>query len=292
MRKMNDPHVNALHYWVEHDESVDYDNAEPLNYEDELTEVHLEKRELTITPKEHYASAEEARDDLEAFIRNWEFDAAVESGSKRFELKYLNADVIDRNPTPPPPGVIEASVSFRAGSPKVSIRARVGKPWYPSPSEGQRLDSSDPTALAMLFRLDRHHQGRETLAAMTYFCLTVLGNSVSATKGTTETRKAVRDHYSISADLQKKVAALSSEKGGSEARKAGGMEQEFTAEERAFLLAAVKAFTRRVAEKAANPSTELKMITRAHMPPLSKMVLSEIKRGANAGASESGVRVV
>ena len=28
MRKMNDPHVNALHYWVEHDESVDYDNAE------------------------------------------------------------------------------------------------------------------------------------------------------------------------------------------------------------------------------------------------------------------------
>ena len=24
---MNDPHVTALHYWVEHDDSVDYDNA-------------------------------------------------------------------------------------------------------------------------------------------------------------------------------------------------------------------------------------------------------------------------
>ena len=277
MRKMNDPHVKALYYWVEHDESVDYENAEPLNYEDELAEVHLEKRELTIKPKEHYASTEEAWDALESFIRNWEFDAAVESGSRGFELKYLNADVIDRNPTPPPPGVVEASVSFRAGSPKVSIRARAGKPWYPSPSEGQRLDCSDPTALAMLFRLDRYHQGRETLAAMTYFCLTVLGNSVSATKGTTETRKAVRDHYSISADLQKKVAALSSEKGGSEARKAGGMEQEFTAEERAFLVAAVKAFTRRVAEKTANPTTELKMITLADLPHLPKRTPQEIQ---------------
>ena len=275
MREMNDPHVKALYYWVEHDESVDYDNAEPLNYEDELAEVHLEKRELTIKPKEHYASTEEARDALEAFIRNWEFDAAVESGSRGFELKYLNADVIDRNPTPPPPGVVEASVSFRAGSPKVSIRARVGKPWYPSPSEGQRLDSSDPTALAMLFRLDRYHQGRETLAAMTYFCLTVLGNRVSATKGTTETRKAVRDHYYISADLQRRVAGLSSGKGGAEARKADGMKQDFTEEERAFLVAAVKAFTRRMAEKAANPTTELKMITLADLPHLPKRTPQE-----------------
>lgn len=60
MRTMNDPHVSALHYWVEHDDSVDYDNAEPLDYEDELTEVHMEGRELTLRPKEHYASASEA----------------------------------------------------------------------------------------------------------------------------------------------------------------------------------------------------------------------------------------
>ena len=33
---MNDPHVTALHYWVEHDDSVDYDHAVPMDYEDDL----------------------------------------------------------------------------------------------------------------------------------------------------------------------------------------------------------------------------------------------------------------
>ena len=128
MSQMNNPHVKAMYYWVDHDESVDYDNAEPLDFEEELAGIHLEKRTLTLTPSDHYAGAEEARHAFETFIRNWEFDAAVESGSKQFELKYLNADVIDRNPTPPPPGVIGVSMSARAGFPKVSLRLRVGKP--------------------------------------------------------------------------------------------------------------------------------------------------------------------
>ena len=57
MKPMNDPHVTALHYWVEHDDSVDYDNTVPLDYEDDHVEVHLEKRQLTLRPKKHYASA-------------------------------------------------------------------------------------------------------------------------------------------------------------------------------------------------------------------------------------------
>ena len=59
---MNDPQVTDSQYRVEHDDSVDYDNAEPLDYQDELSEVRPEKRELTLRPKEHYASAQEAKD--------------------------------------------------------------------------------------------------------------------------------------------------------------------------------------------------------------------------------------
>ena len=33
MKPMNDPHVTALHYWLEHDDSVNYDNAAPVNLE-------------------------------------------------------------------------------------------------------------------------------------------------------------------------------------------------------------------------------------------------------------------
>ena len=138
----------------------------------------------------------------------------------------------------------------------------------PSPPSGLELDSSNQTALAMLSRLDRYHQGRETLAAMSYFCLTVMGDSAPAAKRTTGTRKAVRDYYHISVEVQTKVSALSSEKGGNEARKAEGLQQEFTNEEKKFLLTAVQSFTRRVAERAENPATILEMITMADMPRL------------------------
>lgn len=274
MKAMNDPHVAALHYWVEHDESVSYDNAEALNYEDELVEVRLEKGELTLRPKEHYASAHEARGAFEGFIRNWEFKSAVEAGSRQFELRYLDADVIDRNPDPPPPGVVTGSarpVRFRIDVSKA--RGTVGKPNYPSPPGRLELDSSNPAALAMLSRLDRYHQGRETLAAMSYFCITAMWDSAKAATRTTNAKEAVRGYYAITPNLQGKVADLSTNKGGSEARKSDGLQQEFTDEERRFLLAAIQAFTRRVAERAANPSASLKMLTLADMPPPPKETL-------------------
>ena len=274
MKAMNDPHVTALHYWVEHDESVSYYNAEALNYEDELVEVRLEKGELTLRPKEHYASAYEARGAFEGFIRNWEFEAALEAGSRQFELKYMDADIIDRNPTPTPPGVIAVSagpVRFRI---KVSRpQVTVGKPKYPGPPVSTRLDSDNPAALAMLSRLDRYHQGRETLAAMSYFCFTVMSDSAKVATRTTYARKAVKDYYEIAEDLQREVSNLSTNKGGSEARKSDGLQQEYTDEEKGFLLAAIQAFTRRVAEKAANPNASLKMLTLADMPPLPKETL-------------------
>ena len=260
---MNDPHVTALYYWVEHDDSVDYDNVVPLDYEDDHVEVHLEERQLTLRPKKHYASAQEARAFLEGFIRNWEFDAAVKAGTRELELTYMDADIRDRNPTPTPPGVAELSMSARVGYPKVSLQLTVGKAKYPSPPTRLELDSSNPTALAMLSRLDRYHQGRETLAAMSHFCLTVMGDSVPVAKRTTDTRKAVRDYYQISVEVQKEVSALSSGKGGNEARKAEGLQQEFTDADKNLLLTVIQGFTRRVAEKAANPAANLEMITMA-----------------------------
>ena len=267
---MNDPHVTALHFWVEHDDSVDYDNADPLDHEDELVKAHLEKRELTLHPKEHYSSAQEARGALEGFIRNWEFDAAVEAGSRQFELKYMDADIIDRNPPPPPPGVVDISMSARAGYPKARMNLRVGKARFPSPPARLVLDSSNTTALAMLFRLDRYHQGRETLAAMSYFCLTVMWDSAKVARGDSNAKRATKDHYAISDNVQGRIADLSTNRGGGEARKGKGLQQEFTNEERRFLLAAIKAFTRRVAERAANPSEDLKMINLTDMPPLTE----------------------
>ena len=43
---MNDPHVTALHYWVNHDDSVDYTDADPLQYEHELFHLEANRRNV------------------------------------------------------------------------------------------------------------------------------------------------------------------------------------------------------------------------------------------------------
>lgn len=124
----------------------------------------------------------------------------------------------------------------------------------------------------MLSRLDRYRQGRETLAAMAYFCLTVMWGSAKAATGDTNAVRATQEHYRISPNVQGRASNLSTNKGGGEARKCTGLEQEFTSEERKFLLAAVQAFTRRVAERAANPAGELSLITMSDLPDLETKV--------------------
>ena len=63
-----------------------------------------------------------------------------------------------------------------------------------------------------------------------------------------------------------RVGKLSANKGGPLARKAAGRSDAFTIEETRFLEAAVVAFTRRAAEKAANPDGSLPTITMADLP--------------------------
>ena len=98
---MNDPKVVALIYRVEHGSSVDYERAGPLRFDDD-PRFHLtvEDNCARFEMKEHYAGVGEARDAIEPFIRNWEFDAGVRLGPNAFSLRYTNAEIIDRNPSP------------------------------------------------------------------------------------------------------------------------------------------------------------------------------------------------
>ena len=263
---MNDPHVVALHYWVEHDESVDYEDARPLQCENELFHVHADKKQVTIRPKDHYASEEEAREVVEVFIRNWEFHAALDLGGGAFSLAYGGADVYDRDPTPSPSGTVRLSGNLRAGPAMGRARLSVGRTSYPSPPSGPLLNADAPFVQSMLSRLERFYRGREPLATMAYFCLTTLEESAPKSQGATSKDKQIRDHYSISRRVLKEVARLSSEKGGPEARKGGGLGNEYTEEEKRFLIAAVKAFILRAAEKESDPRQCLPEITAADLP--------------------------
>ena len=100
---MNDPHVVALIYTVEHGNSVSYEEACPLVY-DESPEFHLavENRIARFEFKKHYADEDEARKAIESFIQDWEFDVGIRRGPNQFSLRYKRAEVVDRNPSSPP----------------------------------------------------------------------------------------------------------------------------------------------------------------------------------------------
>ena len=253
---MNDPHVKAIHYFIEHDESVDYRDVSPLVFEDDLFRVKAEKIEVVLEPKDHHATEEEAKGVAERFVRRWEFEAALRAPSGEFRLIYAGADVIDRNPPPPPPGVVDVGpVTFRAGIPKVRVRVTKGLAEYPAPPSSPAIDPDDPNASVMLSRLDLYRQGRDPLGDVANFCLTVLEYSaLQVVGGKGNKRKAAANYYQIERKVLDKVGELSSTKGGSAARKAEGRSDPFTQEETRFLEAAIAAFVRRAAAKAADPN--------------------------------------
>ena len=259
---MNDPHVKAVHYFIEHDDSVDYRDVTPLVFEDDLFRVKAEKVEVVFEPKNHYATEEEAKSAVEGLVRRWEFEAALRVGSAGFKLIYAGVDIIDRNPPPPSLGVVPIAANFHFRVSNAQVRLTKVLTEYPVPPSGQALEPDDPDASFMLSRLDLYRRGREPLADVAYLCLTVLEDSISnVARGKGNRRKLAANHYQIERKVLERVGELSSKKGGSVARKAEGRADAFTREETRFLEAAVTAFTRRAAEKAADPSGNLPVIT-------------------------------
>ena len=269
---MNDPHVEAIHYFIDHDDSVDYRDVAPSSFEDDLFHVKAEKLEVVFEPKNHYATEEEARSAVWGLVRRWEFEAALRARSSEFRLVYAGADVIDRNPPPLPPGVVNLGpVTIRAGAPKMRAKLTKVAASYPAHPQGPANDPDDPDAVFMLYRLDLYRQGREPLAGVANVCLTVLEYSaLQTTGGKGNKRKAAANRYQIAMTVLNRVAMLSANKGGPVARKAEGRSDPFTQEETRFLEAAVAAFVRRAAERAADPSGNLPLITMADLPKPTK----------------------
>ena len=245
---MNDPHVVALIYGIEHCASVDYEEAESFVLEEPGFRLEVKDKKARFELKGHYAEESAACESIEEYIRVWEFDACLNNGSGSFKLRFDESEIEDRNPTP---GVVCGRVSFRAGVPTISasVTCRVRK--YPSPP----LDFAiSPDVQTMYDRYMSYLQGREPLSGMAFFCLTVLENSVGG-------RKAAAQKYQIANRVLGEIGYLCSEKGGSEARKAGGVTKELTEEERRFLNQAIKKIIRRAAEKTYDPTAELDKIS-------------------------------
>jgi hypothetical protein len=124
---MNDPHIEALHYSIRHAEHVDYDNASTLSHDTAGFTVRVQNGCAEVIMKNHHASVETARVEVEPLLRAWELTAALEYGPGEFEFGYERAIVVDRNPTPG----VGAAVGTASGSGTLTATAHLGRSRYP-----------------------------------------------------------------------------------------------------------------------------------------------------------------
>lgn len=256
---MNDPHVVALLYRVEHGKTVDYSEAEPLVCDELGFRLEVKDDRARFELKEHYATEEEARNAIDNFIRNWESDAGLKRGPDTFRLEFEKGEIIDRNPAT---GNTSLRSTASLGGLKASGTLSIFVPNYPTPPSG--VNFNDPDVQTILQRYMGYRKGNEPLASMAYFCLTLLQDMAVPKKG----RKAAADKFQISKAVLDKIAELSSKKGGKGARKAVGVDKNFTTQERTFLEQVIERIIQRTAEEAYSPGSNLEKITMSDLPPV------------------------
>ena len=250
---MNDPHVVALVYRIEHGSGIDWSRADPLDVQDDRFDVRAESGRVRFELKEHYATEKEARFSVEAdYLPNWEFEVGLTRGPDAFRLRFDRCDIVDRDPPPGPPTL---SVRASAGVPTVSADlAPPMPPEFPEPPRAAIKRSPDVDSMFQHYL--RHLGGGEPLPAMAYFCLTKLEQMAGGRANAAVT-------FGISKQVLGRIGELSANKGGSRARKAIGSTTPYTPEEERFLKSAVKKLIHRAAEVEHGPDPSRTKVTLA-----------------------------
>jgi len=259
---MNDPEVVALIYKIEHANSVSYEKAPPLRYSDSPEfDLTVEDNTARFEFKKFYATEDEALEAVEPFVKHWEFESTLQGGPSNFSLRYTNAAIIDRDPSPSEPNAGNPGISVLLPSITATGGVLLLNPHYPPPPSGGLVDPDDDAVVKMKRRHDEYRLRRAKLPATAYFCVTVLEDKYG---DLTEVAKKC----GISRNVLKAIKKLSSTKGGEDARKAEGADDEYTKQEKRFLNQAVKEIILRAAQVAADDSQRHPQITMADLPKL------------------------
>ena len=262
---MNDPQVVALIYRVEHRNSVSYKDAAPLRFSQSPEfDLTVEDKIARFEFKKFYADEDEAREAIEPFIQQWEFETGIRWGPNNFSLRYKKAEIIDRNPSPPEPG----KKGFGASAVLPGLTASAGvlfvNPHYPPPPSGGSVNPNDPDVKSMYNRYVNYRSGGEFLPGMAYFCLTMLEYKFKEKNGK-KARDEAAEKCSIHEDVLNEIGHLSA-KGGPIGRKGGTVS--LTEREERWLKESVKKIIYRAAQVAADDSQRLPQITMADLPKL------------------------
>jgi hypothetical protein len=259
---MNDPHVVWLRYRLETTESLGFQDPDPIEGTTDTFDWRLDGGELTLNMKQYFASVEEARETVGGFLRSWELDVGLQQGRESVFFKYIDAEMIDRNPPPPDSQqVIQASVgSVPIGTGTASIH--VTRNDYPPPPA---QFAASPDVESLWHRYQGYVEGREPLLAMAHFCLTMLESGFRGNR-----RLAAAAKYRIHRSVLRKLGELTSQRGDEKtARKGGRPFAPLTPSEENWTQSTIKVIIRRVGEHdARGTAAELPVITMKDLPSL------------------------
>lgn len=259
---MIDPHVEKLYYKVVTKQYTDYDKAAPLEEESDDFMMTLQGDKAGFVMKKHFSTEQEARAVVDEYIKRWEILIGIEHGPDELKLIFETSDIIDRAPTPESKGglVIHVKSGLLAVTGLDAI-VHISRSKYPPLPKQFSLS---PDVETMYVRYKAYREGRETLLAMAYMCLTVLETSAGG-------REQAATRYHIDKRVLNKLGELSTQRGTKEeARKVpqNGQFKPLSGTERTWIETVIKLLIRRAGEWAYDPTACLKKIRMADLPPL------------------------
>jgi len=263
---MRDPHVSALVYRLETDETVAFDDPPPLEHETDAFRVRLADGVLRVEMKEHHPSEQCARERVEPYVRAWELSEALNSGWRTIRFVFERAEIVDREPPSPgkPRGITIEVETGRYQIVGYPARLIHGRRRYPEPTAGFAVS---PDVETMWNRYEGYRAGREPLTSMAYMCLTVL----EAIPDSRNTRIDVAKRYGIHPEVLSTLGRLTTVVGDERSARKAHPTVHFrphTAAEIAWTEAVVRALIRRVGEWAADRDGERPKLTMSDFPPL------------------------
>lgn len=256
---MNDPHVESLQYHIETDGSCSYESPPPVEYEKDGFRARLEEGVLTVTMKEHHASAASARKAVAEFLRSWEIQAALSVGRGCLRFEHDSAKVVDRHPSPGTNTLVLEPLVCKVSVGAVTLH--IGRSSYPEPPKDF---VASPLVETMWHRFEMFLDGREPLASMAYFCL----STIQADAGG---RNKAAAKYHVDRGVLDKLGQLTSEVGDSStARKIDSSStlRPHTPQETEWMKCAVQTIIRRVGEVEASPTASRPRLTMSDLPRL------------------------
>ena len=260
---MNDPHVERLHYRIETGETVAFENPPDVSWETPNCTITLSGGEAVVAMKTHLATEQAARAVVDPLMRGYELHAAILGGGlPEVTLKFVRADIVDRNPPPAGHYVLQAGtggVLITGGTVTMLVTRRS----YPQPPT---RFSASPDVEILWRRYQAHRRGAESLTAMAYFSLTV----VEASVGPGGARRRAAAQYNVQFDVLDRLGYLTSEVGDEETARKWGRQaaRPHTGSEKAWMNAVVLKLIRRLGEYAADPSAPMESITMKDLPGL------------------------